>query len=83
MCSFRLKINCFPDKLRDYSTSMYRTELIALDLLALLVVCVQDEDTMEDVCKQIIKQWTEWCSKSAAKRNADDGISVTWIHPHY
>lgn len=37
---------------------------------------------MEDVCKQIIKQWTEWCSQSSAKRESDDGIHLTLIHPH-
>lgn len=36
--------------------------------------CVQDEDTVEDVCKQIIKRWTEYCSQSAARRDGDDGI---------
>nr|XP_020463041.1 coiled-coil domain-containing protein 43 [Monopterus albus] len=30
------------------------------------------EDTVEDVCKQIIMQWTACCSRSAAKRDADD-----------
>lgn len=48
----------------------------------LLVLCVQDEDSVEDVCKQIIKQWTECLSRSAAKRNADDGIYVALIHSH-
>lgn len=46
-----------------------------------LVLCVQDEDSMEDVCKQIIKQWTDYRSRLAAKKDAD-GISVTLIYPH-
>ncbi|KAG8006809.1 Coiled-coil domain-containing protein 43 [Nibea albiflora] len=33
---------------------------------------LEDEDSVEDVCKQIIKHWTECRSRSAAKRNADD-----------
>lgn len=37
---------------------------------------MQDEDTVEDVCKLIIKQWTEWRNRSAAKTGADDGIFV-------
>lgn len=36
---------------------------------------------MEDVCKQIIKQWTDYRSRLAAKKNAD-GIYVTLIYPH-
>lgn len=39
---------------------------------------VQDEDTVEDVCIQIIKQWTEWNRQSAAKRETNDGI---WLYP--
>ncbi|XP_003964839.1 coiled-coil domain-containing protein 43 [Takifugu rubripes] len=31
-----------------------------------------DEDSVEDVCKQIIKRWTEWNHQSAAKRESDD-----------
>ncbi|XP_039979537.1 coiled-coil domain-containing protein 43 [Xiphias gladius] len=30
------------------------------------------EDSVEDVCKQIIEQWTECCSRSAARKDADD-----------
>nr|XP_019962396.1 PREDICTED: coiled-coil domain-containing protein 43 [Paralichthys olivaceus] len=30
------------------------------------------EDTLEDVCNQIIKQWTECRSRSAARGDADD-----------
>lgn len=36
---------------------------------------------MEDVCKQIIKQWTDYRSRLAAKKDAD-GIYVTLIYPH-
>ncbi|XP_059204273.1 coiled-coil domain-containing protein 43 [Centropristis striata] len=31
-----------------------------------------DEDTVEDVCKQIIKEWTDCRNRSAAKSDADD-----------
>ncbi|TWW70213.1 Coiled-coil domain-containing protein 43 [Takifugu flavidus] len=31
-----------------------------------------DEDSVEDVCKQIIKRWTEWNHQSSAKRESDD-----------
>uniref|UniRef100_A0A3B5A622 Coiled-coil domain-containing protein 43 n=1 Tax=Stegastes partitus TaxID=144197 RepID=A0A3B5A622_9TELE len=42
------------------------------DALQGILSAFLDEDTMEDVCKQIIKEWTEYCSRSAAKRNAED-----------
>ena len=45
------------------------------------MLCVQDEDSVEDVCKQIIKQWTDYRSRLAAKKDAD-GIYVTLIYPH-
>lgn len=48
--------------------------LLLCDLLEFAVICVQEENTVEDVCKQIIKQWEDFCSKSAAKKDADDGI---------
>ncbi|XP_024864638.1 coiled-coil domain-containing protein 43 isoform X2 [Kryptolebias marmoratus] len=31
-----------------------------------------EEDTMEDVCTQIINQWTEYVRQSAGRRNTDD-----------
>lgn len=42
------------------------------DALRGILSAFLDEDSMEDVCKQIIKQWTEFCSRSAAKKDADD-----------
>ena len=39
---------------------------------------MQDEDSVEDVCKQIIKQWTDHCSQSA-KHVADDGSIIIII----
>ncbi|XP_023269495.1 coiled-coil domain-containing protein 43 [Seriola lalandi dorsalis] len=42
------------------------------DTLQGILSAFLDEDTVEDVCKQIIKQWTECCSRSAARRDADD-----------
>ncbi|XP_047428257.1 coiled-coil domain-containing protein 43 [Mugil cephalus] len=42
------------------------------DALQGILSAFLEEDTMEDVCKEIIKQWTECCSRSTAKRNADD-----------
>uniref|UniRef100_A0A3P9NXF3 Coiled-coil domain containing 43 n=1 Tax=Poecilia reticulata TaxID=8081 RepID=A0A3P9NXF3_POERE len=34
--------------------------------------CVKDEDTIEEVCKQIISQWTECRNRLAARQNTDD-----------
>ncbi|TKS92194.1 Coiled-coil domain-containing protein 43 [Collichthys lucidus] len=42
------------------------------DALQGILSAFLDEDSVEDVCKQIIKHWTECRSRSAAKRNADD-----------
>uniref|UniRef100_A0A4W6CQT7 Coiled-coil domain-containing protein 43 n=1 Tax=Lates calcarifer TaxID=8187 RepID=A0A4W6CQT7_LATCA len=42
------------------------------DALQGILSAFLDEDTVEDVCKQIIKQWTECCNRSSAKRSADD-----------
>lgn len=41
------------------------------DALQGILSAFLDEDTVEDICKQIIKQWTD-CSRSAAKKDADD-----------
>ncbi|KAM8844714.1 coiled-coil domain-containing protein 43 isoform 2-T2 [Spinachia spinachia] len=38
----------------------------------LLSVDQRDEESVEDVCKQIIKQWTDWRDTSADKRDAGD-----------
>nr|XP_057905050.1 coiled-coil domain-containing protein 43 [Doryrhamphus excisus] len=42
------------------------------DALQGILSAFLDEDTLEDVCKQIIKQWAEYCSHSANKRDAGD-----------
>ncbi|KAI3359120.1 hypothetical protein L3Q82_002661 [Scortum barcoo] len=42
------------------------------DALQGILSAFLEEDTVEDVCKQIIKQWTEWNSRAEAKREADD-----------
>ncbi|GAA6218016.1 coiled-coil domain-containing protein 43 isoform X1 [Lates japonicus] len=42
------------------------------DALQGILSAFLDEDTVEDVCEQIIKQWTECCNRSSAKRSADD-----------
>ncbi|XP_042248624.1 coiled-coil domain-containing protein 43 [Thunnus albacares] len=42
------------------------------DALQGILSAFLDEDSVEDVCKQIIKQWTDYCSQRAAKRDTDD-----------
>ncbi|XP_033501193.1 coiled-coil domain-containing protein 43 [Epinephelus lanceolatus] len=42
------------------------------DALQGILSAFLDEDSVEIICKQIIKQWTEWRNKSAAKTDADD-----------
>ncbi|KAM6966122.1 coiled-coil domain-containing protein 43 [Tautogolabrus adspersus] len=42
------------------------------DALQGILSAFLDEETVADICKQIIKQWTEWRSRSAAKKDADD-----------
>lgn len=34
---------------------------------------LQEEDTTEDVCLQIINQWTEYSRQSSGRQNTDDG----------
>lgn len=43
---------------------------------------MQDEESVEDICKQIIKQWTDWRDRSSDKRDGD-GICATLIYPNY
>lgn len=50
-----------------------------LPLLTLSFGSVQDEVAVEDVCKQIIKQWTDYSNQSKAKRDSDDGILITYL----
>ncbi|XP_068193446.1 coiled-coil domain-containing protein 43 [Antennarius striatus] len=42
------------------------------DALQGILAAFLDEDAVEDVCKQIIRQWTDCCSRSAAKRDTGD-----------
>ncbi|XP_053708657.1 coiled-coil domain-containing protein 43 [Synchiropus splendidus] len=42
------------------------------DALQGILAAFVDEDTVEDVCTQIIQRWTEWCSRSAAKNDIKD-----------
>ncbi|CAG5898017.1 unnamed protein product [Menidia menidia] len=46
------------------------------DALQGILSAFLDEDTMEDVCKQIIKQWTEFSRQSAARKNADAEVQA-------
>ncbi|XP_034396025.1 coiled-coil domain-containing protein 43 [Cyclopterus lumpus] len=42
------------------------------DALQGILSAFLDEESVEDVCKQIIKQWTDWRNRSAAKSDAGD-----------
>ncbi|XP_041634433.1 coiled-coil domain-containing protein 43 [Cheilinus undulatus] len=42
------------------------------DALQEILAAFLDEDTVADICKQIIKQWIECSSRAAAKKDADD-----------
>ncbi|XP_075894718.1 coiled-coil domain-containing protein 43 [Nelusetta ayraudi] len=42
------------------------------DALQGILSAFLDEVAVEDVCKQIIKQWTDYISQSKAKRDSDD-----------
>ncbi|XP_056143854.1 coiled-coil domain-containing protein 43 [Lampris incognitus] len=42
------------------------------DALQGILSAFLEEDTLEDVCKQIIKQWSECNAQSTAKQDADD-----------
>ncbi|XP_029014045.1 coiled-coil domain-containing protein 43 [Betta splendens] len=42
------------------------------DALRGILSAFLDEDRVEEVCKQIIEQWTDFCSRLAAKRDAED-----------
>ncbi|XP_054463938.1 coiled-coil domain-containing protein 43 [Anoplopoma fimbria] len=42
------------------------------DALQGILSAFLDEDNVEDVCKQIIKQWTDWRNRSGNKRDAED-----------
>ncbi|XP_069565195.1 coiled-coil domain-containing protein 43 [Brachyistius frenatus] len=42
------------------------------DALQGILSAFLDEDAVEEICKRIVRQWTEYRSRSAAKRDADD-----------
>ncbi|KAI9539633.1 Coiled-coil domain-containing protein 43 [Dissostichus eleginoides] len=42
------------------------------DALQGILSAFVEEDNVEDVCKQIIKQWTDWRDRSASKSDSDD-----------
>ncbi|KAM3864084.1 coiled-coil domain-containing protein 43 [Diretmus argenteus] len=42
------------------------------DALQGILSAFLEEETLEDVCRQIIQQWTESCARSNTKRDADD-----------
>ncbi|XP_030592720.1 coiled-coil domain-containing protein 43 [Archocentrus centrarchus] len=46
------------------------------DALQGILSAFLEENTVEDVCKQIIKQWVECCSRSTAKRDAEDEVQA-------
>ncbi|XP_037647764.1 coiled-coil domain-containing protein 43 [Sebastes umbrosus] len=41
-----------------------------------ILSAILDEDTVEDVCKEIIKQWTDWRDRSAAKSDDDAEVQA-------
>lgn len=46
------------------------------DALQGILSAFLEEDTLEEVCQQIIKQWTECRSRSAAKNQAEDEVQA-------
>ncbi|XP_068575119.1 coiled-coil domain-containing protein 43 [Cebidichthys violaceus] len=46
------------------------------DALQGILSAFLDEDNVEDVCKQIIKQWTDWRNRSAAKSDEDAEVQA-------
>ncbi|KAF3845990.1 hypothetical protein F7725_003068 [Dissostichus mawsoni] len=44
------------------------------DALQGILSAFVEEDNVEDVCKQIIKQWTDWRDRSASKSDSDDAL---------
>lgn len=47
------------------------------DALQGILSAFLEEDTVEDICKQIINQWTDFCSRTSAKK--DDDVEVQAI----
>nr|XP_055049975.1 coiled-coil domain-containing protein 43 isoform X1 [Misgurnus anguillicaudatus] len=47
------------------------------DALQGILSAFLEDDTLEEVCQQILQQWTECCSRNSAKRNeADDEVQA-------
>uniref|UniRef100_A0A3B3E0U4 Coiled-coil domain-containing protein 43 n=1 Tax=Oryzias melastigma TaxID=30732 RepID=A0A3B3E0U4_ORYME len=46
------------------------------DALRGILSAFLEEDAMEDVCKQIIQQWADYSSRSAAMKNADAEVQA-------
>uniref|UniRef100_A0A3Q0RX18 Coiled-coil domain-containing protein 43 n=1 Tax=Amphilophus citrinellus TaxID=61819 RepID=A0A3Q0RX18_AMPCI len=46
------------------------------DALQGILSAFLEENTVEDVCKQIIKQWVECCRRSTAKRDAENEVQA-------
>ncbi|XDV13145.1 hypothetical protein PO909_001625 [Leuciscus waleckii] len=46
------------------------------DALQGILSAFLEEDTLEEVCQQILKQWTECCSRSAARNQAEDEVQA-------
>ncbi|KAL6103233.1 ccdc43 [Pungitius sinensis] len=46
------------------------------DALQGILSAFLDEESVEDVCKQIIKQWTDWRERSADKRDGDAEVQA-------
>ncbi|XP_039541852.1 coiled-coil domain-containing protein 43 [Pimephales promelas] len=46
------------------------------DALQGILSAFLEEDTLEEVCQQILKQWTECRSRSAAKNQAEDEVQA-------
>ncbi|XP_072299077.1 coiled-coil domain-containing protein 43 [Eucyclogobius newberryi] len=46
------------------------------DALQGILSAFLEEDTVEDICKQIIKQWTDFCSRNAAKHDGDAEVQA-------
>lgn len=42
------------------------------DALQGILSAFLEEDTVEDICKQIIKEWTDFCSRTSTKKDGDD-----------
>uniref|UniRef100_A0A8C6TYF8 Coiled-coil domain-containing protein 43 n=1 Tax=Neogobius melanostomus TaxID=47308 RepID=A0A8C6TYF8_9GOBI len=46
------------------------------DALQGILSAFLEEDTVEDICKQIIKEWTDFCSRTNAKKDDDAEVQA-------